>query len=62
MTVPIAVTIPDAIKFSGLSRTALYEALKRNDIKAKKAGRRTLITFADLQAYLASLPSYQAGA
>ena len=55
-------TFPEAIRFSGMSRTGLYEALKRQDITAKKAGRRTLISFEDLQAYLASLPQYQAGA
>jgi excisionase family DNA binding protein len=59
---PIAVTIPDAVKMSGMSRTSIYEALKRGDITARKAGRRTLISFADLQAYLASLPEYRAGA
>jgi len=62
MSYPIALTIHDAVKASGLSRTAIYEALKRKDISARKAGRRTLISFADLQAYLASLPAYQAGA
>lgn len=59
---PIAVTIPDAVKVSGMSRTSIYEALKRGDLSARKAGRRTLISFADLQNYLASLPAYQAGA
>lgn len=59
---PIAVTIPEAVKLSGLSRSALYEALKRRTITARKAGRRTLISFSDLEAYLASLPTYQAGA
>ncbi len=62
MANPIAVTIPDAVKLSGMSRTSIYEALKRRDITARKAGRRTLISFADLEAYLASLPTYQAGA
>ena len=62
METPIAVTIPDAVKMSGMSRTSIYEALKRGDITARKAGRRTLISFADLQAYLASLPEYRAGA
>ncbi len=62
MNTPIAVTIPEAVKLSGLSRTSIYEALKRQDITARKAGRRTLISFADLEAYLASLPTYQAGA
>jgi len=59
---PIAVTIPDAVKATGMSRTSLYEALKRGDLSARKAGRRTLISFADLEAYLANLPTYQAGA
>ena len=59
---PIAVTMPDAVRLSGCSRTALYVALKRGDLSARKAGRRTLISFADLQTYLASLPTYQAGA
>lgn len=58
---PIAVTIPDAVKVSGMSRTSIYEALKRGDLTARKAGRRTLISFADLQTYLASLPEYRAG-
>lgn len=62
MTTPIAVTIPDAVKATGLSRSTIYEALRRNDLVAIKAGRRTLISYADLQAYLASLPAYQAGA
>ena len=61
MSVPIAVTIHEAVKLSGMSRTSIYEALKRKDISARKAGRRTLISFADLEAYLANLPTYQAG-
>lgn len=55
-------TMPEAVQYSGMSRSALYEALKRGDLSARKAGRRTLIAFADLEAYLASLPTYQAGA
>ncbi len=62
MNTPITVTIPDAVKATGMSRTSIYEALKRGDLTARKAGRRTLISFADLQAYLAKLPTYQAGA
>lgn len=62
MQPPISVTIPDAVRASGMSRTSIYEALKRGDLTARKAGRRTLISFSDLQAYLAGLPAYQAGA
>lgn len=59
---PISITIRDAVQTTGISRSALYEALKRGDLSARKAGRRTLIPIADLEAYLASLPTYQAGA
>mgnify|MGYP002784265155 CR=1 FL=1 len=55
-------TLTEAARYSGLSRTALYEALKRKAISARKAGRRTLISFADLDAYLAGLPEYRAEA
>ena len=59
---PITLTIPEAVEATGISRSSLYEALRRGDLAAKKAGRRTLIPMADLQAYLASLPTYPAGA
>jgi excisionase family DNA binding protein len=62
METPIAVTIPDAVKASGMSRSSIYEALKRGDLSARKAGRRTLISFTDLQAYIAALPEYRTGA
>jgi len=55
-------SVPDAVEYSGLSRTSIYEAMKRGDLTARKAGRRTLISFAELEACLASLPTYQAGA
>jgi excisionase family DNA binding protein len=58
----ISVTIPEAVKLSGLSRTAVYDALKRQAISARKAGRRTLISFADLESYIASLPPYRSEA
>jgi hypothetical protein len=62
MTTPLFVTIPDAVKASGRSRTSIYEALKSGTISARKAGRRTLISFESLQNHLASLPEYKAGA
>lgn len=61
MDTPLSVTIPEAVRASGMSRTSIYEALKRGDLSARKAGRRTLISFADLQTYLANLPAYRAG-
>lgn len=55
---PLALTMPQAVQVSGLSRTAIYNALKRREITAQKAGRRTIILFSELEAYLANLPKY----
>jgi excisionase family DNA binding protein len=62
MLTPISMTVPNAVKATGLSRSRLYEELKKGTLTAKKAGRRTLISFADLKAFLDSLPDYQAEA
>lgn len=59
---PIAMGIPDAVRVSGISRSAIYNALKRGELRAIKAGKRTLITVSDLQAYLGALPRYGAEA
>lgn len=58
----LAYTIPKAVEVSGIGRSTLYELMKEGRIKARKSGNRTLIPYAELEAYLASLPEYQAGA
>lgn len=55
----ITLTIPDAVKASGASRTAIYEALRRGELTAKKHGKRTLIEADALKAWLANMPTYQ---
>ena len=52
-------TINEAIEISGLSRTSIYEALKRGELTARKAGRRTLISFEQLEDYLSHLPHFE---
>ncbi len=54
--------LTEAVQYSRLSRTRIYNALRSGELKARKAGRVTLIAFADLDAYLASLPEYGAEA
>ncbi len=53
---PLYVTIPDAVAFTSMSRSAIYEALKDGRLTAKKSGRRTLLSVADLRAYMENLP------
>ncbi|MDP3552644.1 DNA-binding protein [Methylocystis sp.] len=41
---------------TGLGRTFIFGQIKVGALKARKAGRRTLVTDADLREWLASLP------
>lgn len=59
---PSHLPIPGAVAYAGTSRTSLYEAMKLGKIEARKCGRRTLVSVESLDAYLANLPTYQAGA
>ena len=58
----LAYHINDAVGAGAGSRSEIYEALRRGDLKAKKRGRRTVILREDLAAYLAGLPDYQVAA
>jgi excisionase family DNA binding protein len=51
---PIAVTVPTALKLSGLGRTKLYELIAMKQIRSVRVGARRLIDFASLKAFLTS--------
>lgn len=53
---PLALTIPNAVAASGFSRTELYRQLAAGNIRAVKAGKRTLVLADSLKKHLASLP------
>jgi excisionase family DNA binding protein len=53
---PLALTIPEAVRVSGLSRSELYRRLADGKVRAVKSGARTLILMESLRAHLASLP------
>ena len=55
----LAFHIDEARDAGAGSRSEIYEALRRGDLKAKKRGRRTVILREDLAHYLATLPDYQ---
>ncbi len=58
---PAMFTIQGAVVYSGFVRSRLYSEIKAGHLDARKAGRRTLITRASLDALLASLPLATAG-
>ena len=53
---PLAYSIPEAVRATGLGRTSLYELIATGRIEARKAGKRTLIPAESLRAFLAALP------
>jgi hypothetical protein len=57
---PVAYDLATAVAVSGIGRTRLYAYIKAKQLKARKAGRRTVILASDLQAFLDSLPVIEA--
>lgn len=54
-------SIKEASEAFALSRSRVYVLLGQGDLKAVKAGRRTLITTESLEAFTKSLPAAQFG-
>lgn len=57
ISVPIAVTVLQASRLTGISRTELYRRLADGDLTARKLGRKTVIEYSQLTDYIASLPA-----
>jgi len=55
-------TIADLAKNGPISRSEIYEAMKRGDLKAKKYGRRTIVPASAWDEFVASLPDYRVAA
>ncbi len=53
---PFAVSIAEAAKITGLGRTSIFAAIKRRELVARHAGRRTLLETSELRRFIASLP------
>lgn len=49
---PIAVRVPDAARLIGLSRSRLYELMKRGEVEYVKVGGATLIPYQALRDFI----------
>jgi excisionase family DNA binding protein len=49
---PLAVSVGEAARLAGVSRTTLYQALRSGGLKSLKIGSRRLITIEALDAWL----------
>ena len=50
---PIAVRVPEAARLIGLSRSRLYELMRRGEVEYVKVGGATLIPYEGLRAFIA---------
>jgi excisionase family DNA binding protein len=57
---PLAVTIPNAVRLSGIGRTVLYRHIKDGSLPILKSGRRTLVRVDALDALLRTLEASDA--
>jgi excisionase family DNA binding protein len=57
---PLAVTIPNAVRLSGIGRTVLYRHIKEGTLPILKSGRRTLVRVDALDALLRTLEASDA--
>lgn len=49
---PISMRIPDACRFTGISRTTLYLLISRGEIEVVKMGAGTLVLTESLRAFI----------
>lgn len=52
----IAVTIPEAVAMTGISRSSIYKLFAEGKLSRRKNGKRSLILVEDLERVVKSLP------
>jgi excisionase family DNA binding protein len=46
---PLTVTVPEALRLTGLGRTSLYRLIEEKKLRRVKVGTRTLIDFSTIK-------------
>ena len=52
----IAYSLPEAARVAGVSRTRIFDAVRRRELTIRKAGRSSIVSHNDLVAWIDSLP------
>jgi excisionase family DNA binding protein len=52
----LALSVEDTADALSVGRVTIFKLIKEGRLKASKIGRRTIITMAEVQSFLASLP------
>ena len=55
---PLAVSIREGCRILGIKRSTIYREIAAGRLKVRKAGKRTLLTVAELRRWLALLPEH----
>ncbi len=58
---PVALSVESAARAIGLSRTTVWELVRRGDLPAKRLGNRVMLRVSDLAAFVEALPDYVDG-
>jgi excisionase family DNA binding protein len=53
---PLTVNVTEAARLSGLSEWTIRDLLNRGQVQSRRHGRRVLVVYASLAAYLDNLP------
>jgi hypothetical protein len=53
-----AFSLNEFVQYSNLGRDFLYQAIRQGKLKARKAGRRTIILTEDGDTFLSNLPTF----
>lgn len=49
-------SVPEVVTATGIARSTIYAAMQSGQLQARKWGRRTLVTRAELDRFIAALP------
>jgi Helix-turn-helix domain len=52
----LAYPLPEAARIAGVSRTRIFDAVRRQELTIRKIGRSSIVTHDDLLAWIRSLP------